>query len=93
MNQEKRKSPAKDTLPEDVAQAIEAIIEFHWVAEFENFIADEPAPDEEHIFRHLVALDGWLEGYEATAEKIVADTTDDDLRDAARRRARSFRGE
>ncbi|RUL88018.1 acylphosphatase [Tautonia sociabilis] len=85
--------PAKESLPETVARAIEEILWHYWEAEHENFIADEPGPDEEHIFRHLVAVDGWFEGYEVSAEQIVAEFTDEDLRDAARRRARRFRGE
>lgn len=92
MTQENRKSPAKETLPAAIAEAIEEILWHYWEAEHENFIADEPGPAEPHLFRHLVTVDGWFYGHGASAEEIVADFTDDEFRAAAKARARSFRG-
>jgi hypothetical protein len=87
-----KKTPAKDSLPEHVAEAIDEILWYLWQDEIENFIADEPAPDEPHIFRAIATVDGWLHGYRASAEELVRDFSAETDRETVRRRVRTFRG-
>jgi hypothetical protein len=85
-------TPAKDSLPEHVAKALEEVLSYLWQDEIENFIADEPAAHEPHIFRELVTVDGWFYGYRASAEELVRDFYSEPDRDTVRRRVQSFRG-
>jgi hypothetical protein len=90
MNGETKYSPAKKTLPPEVARAIEAVLEFYWQEQLEEFLADEPEAREEHCFRSMVAIDGWFYGHEMSAEDFVRDYEGDI--EAACARVRSFRG-
>ena len=89
----RRLPPALDTLPAEVAEALEEVIWHFWEAELENFVADEPEEGEAHIFRSLVALDGWFYGHGATAEEYVRDYLSEDDRYVMKARTRAFRGE
>src|SRR4051812_8246926 len=86
------RKPAKDALPADVARAIEEVLFYLWQDEQDNFIADEPAPGDDHIFRSLVAVDGWFYGHQSTAEEMVETFCSEGDKATARMRARSFRG-
>lgn len=86
------KTKAKDTLPASVAMAIEEVIGYLWEAEIENFIADEPTADEEHIFRSLVAIDQWFSGHEASPEEVVRRFYSKEDVFTLKARVRSFRG-
>lgn len=73
MNDETTRTPAKETLPPEVAKAIEEVLWFYWREQLEAFCCDPPEPDEGHCFRSLVAIDRWFYGHEDSAEKIAAD--------------------
>jgi hypothetical protein len=79
-------------LPANVAKAIEDVLWYLWEEARDAFIADEPGPDEDHIFRSLATVDGWFYGHDATAEDLVAAFSSDDDRATARLRVRSLRG-
>ncbi len=83
---------AKDSLPGTVADAIDEVLWYLWQEAIESFIADESGPGEGHIFRALVAVDGWFYGHDEDPEEIVSGLLTDDERAAARRRGRSCRG-
>jgi hypothetical protein len=68
-----KRTPAKESLPPEVAKAIEFVFDYYWQEQLEAFIAEEPGPDDEHCFRALVAIDQWFYGHETSAEKFVAD--------------------
>jgi hypothetical protein len=86
-------TPAKDSLPEHVAKAIDQVLRYLWQEAIEGFIADEPGSDEPHIFRALAAIDGGFDGHRAGAEELVRDFSAESDREAARSRVRSFRGQ
>jgi hypothetical protein len=88
----KRPTHARGALPTDVAKAIEDVLWYLWEEARDGFIADEPGPDEDHIFRSLATVDGWFYGHDATVEELVAAFCSDNDRAMARVRARSFRG-
>lgn len=89
---ENDRGPAKDDLPADVAKAVEDILWYLWEEAQEAFITDEPGADEDHIFRSLVAVDGWFHGHDATAEEFIKAFCSDADQSTARSRVRSFRG-
>jgi hypothetical protein len=89
---ENERKPAKEVLQAEVAQAVEDVLWYLWDEAQEAFIADEPGPEEGHIFRSLVAIDGWFYGHDSTAEEFVEAFCSDDDKATARRRVRSFRG-
>lgn len=86
------RTPAREALRADVAEAVEDVLWYLWQEAQEAFIADEPEPGEDHIFRSLVAVDGWLHGHEATAEDFIEAFCSEDDKATARARVRSFRG-
>lgn len=86
-----KRTPAKETLPPEVAKAIEEVLWFYWQEQLEAFAYDPPEPDEEHGFRHLVTIDQWFYGHEESAEKIAADF--DAENEAAIERLRNTRDE
>ena len=92
MNAKQSPIPARDALPPEVAKALDEVLWYVWQDEIENFAADEPAPDEEHIFRHIAAVDGWLHGHDATAEELVESFLSGGDKASARERVRRFRG-
>ena len=67
------KIPANETLPPEVAKAIEEVLWFYWQEQLEAFAYDPPVDGEDHCFQHLVAIDQWFYGHDDTAEQIVAD--------------------
>ena len=88
----KELNPARDALPSGVAEAIEDVLWYLWEEARDGFIADGPGPGEGHIFRSLVALDGWFSGHDATAEEFIEEFCSDDDRASSRARVRSLRG-
>lgn len=84
-------NPARETLPTEVAEAIEDVLWYLWEEARDGFIADGPGPGEGHIFRSLVAIDRWFYGHDEGPEEHVAGFLTDEERSAARERARSFR--
>lgn len=84
---------AIDTLPTEVAKALEEVLWHFWEAELENFVADAPEEGESHIFRSLVALDGWFYGHGTTAGEYVRDFLSEGDQALIKARVRAFRGE
>lgn len=57
-----------DELREHIAQ----VVAYNWKDELSDFEDQtEPAARENHIFRHLVALDGFLGGHDFTPESFI----------------------
>jgi hypothetical protein len=92
MDGDKKRIPGKVTLPAEVAEAMDKVLWYVWQDEIENFIADEPGPDEEHIFRHIAVVDGWFYGHEETAEELAGrHTNEGEVTEMIKKRVRSFR--
>jgi hypothetical protein len=70
-------TPAKDSLPGQVAEAIDEVLRYLWQDEIESFMADRPGTDEPHIFRALATIDGWCHGHGASAEELARDFSSD----------------
>lgn len=67
-------------LPDEVRQAMAAIVEYNWAKELDDYAENYPECQGGHIFEHLVAVDNWLNGTDTSPEAYLPDSqvNDDD---------------
>lgn len=75
-NEATEQKPGRDTLPQPVAEALDALLWYLWEAELQDYSENRgEAGEEEHIFHSVVTVDNWFEG----GRPVSADEWADDF--------------
>lgn len=63
-------TPSEPVIPDHVARSISAVLEHFWDAEREHYRSFK---GDDHVFRHLVAIEQWMSGRALGADDFVAE--------------------
>lgn len=79
------KLPGKVTLPTDVAEALEEVLDYHWDDELEHLQEhlDNGGESRGHIFESLLKVRNWFDGANAQLSEFVDDSEDEEADDDA----------
>lgn len=62
---------AEKKVPHKIMASISELVKYNWENELEDYIDNRNECGASHIFRHLVAVDGFIEGYDKTANEVA----------------------